>query len=157
MYGPVEFSLSARNVFRLFICAVRFTGLDASFQERTRDIEDRIGDALHERLVERFVEQSKRSVELPRDAPSGPFAELGELLEAQQREGERARERWTARLVEAAHEALEVDDEGAIRFEGETVGRLARGRELSAPEVLVTVPEDVGKGEDKLGQAGAGH
>src|SRR5690606_40857744 len=36
--------------------------------ERTRDLEDRLSDALHERLIDRFVEQRRHSVELPAPA-----------------------------------------------------------------------------------------
>lgn len=120
--------------------------LDPSFRERTREVEDRIGDALHARLVDRFVEVGRTSTSRRAELVRGPFAELEGLLEARRREGERERERWIEALVAAPHGALEVDDDGAIRFEGSVVGRLARGRELRAPDVALALPDDLGKG-----------
>ena len=43
---------------------------DATGYERTRDIEDRLSDALHERLVERFVTRRRSIAEIPASARS---------------------------------------------------------------------------------------
>ena len=118
--------------------------LEPSFQARTRDIEDRIGDALHAELVERFVERSPRAMVIPADV-AGPFAGLGALLEDRQREGERERERWIEALIEAPHDALAIEDE-EVRFRGELVGELVAGRELAAPQIALALSDEVGPG-----------
>lgn len=118
--------------------------LEPSFQARTRDIEDRIGDALHAELVERFVERSPRAMVIPTDV-AGPFAGLGALLEDRQREGERARERWIEALIEAPHDALAIEGE-EVRFRGELVGKLVVGRELAAPQIALALSDEVGAG-----------
>ncbi len=123
---------------------------DGSFQERTREVEDRIGDALHERLVERFVERGRTRVVVDARAASeragSPFAQLGGLLDEARRAGERDRERWVAAIADAAHDAFALDDDGAVRHDGEVIGRLVAGRELASPQVSVTIDEGVGRG-----------
>ena len=59
----------------------RWLGEPRHWQERTRAIEDRLSDALHERLTQRFVD--RRSALLVRSLKGG-----GELLAAVSREGE---------------------------------------------------------------------
>lgn len=121
--------------------------LDPSFQARTRAIEERIGDALHEELVERFVERSRRTVSIPRETKAGPFAELGALLENREREEERARRDFIEALIEAPHSALELDDSGAISFRGRNVAKLTAGRELDSPSVVLAFDEPLGRGD----------
>lgn len=116
--------------------------IDASFRARTRDVEDRIGDALHEELVEQFVERSRRTLSIPRDVAAGPFAGLGALLEDREQEDERAQRRFVDDLIEAPHEALTVDGEGRIAFRGERVAKLVAGRELGAPAVALTLADE---------------
>ncbi|HJL19283.1 MAG TPA: helicase-related protein [Sandaracinaceae bacterium LLY-WYZ-13_1] len=123
----------------------------ARWQERTREVEDRLGDALHERLVDRFVELRKKAraaepapaAELPAD---GPFAQLRGLLEDARAERAASRRDRVEDLVEAPHEAFVVDDAGLVRRGDEVVGRLVAGRELAAPEVRADLPEHVGAG-----------
>jgi ATP-dependent RNA helicase SUPV3L1/SUV3 len=62
------------------------------WQQRTREIEDKLSDALHERLTERFIDR-RTSVLLKR------LAQRGELMST-------------------------VEEDGSIRVEGETVGRI---------------------------------
>jgi ATP-dependent RNA helicase SUPV3L1/SUV3 len=110
---------------------------DASaWQERTRAIEDALGDALHQRLVERFVQKSvsarRRRVRTPVAVGSGPFSQLARLVDR----GE-AEEDFVQRLVDARAEALTVDAFGLISFEGDAVGRLVRGSDLLTPGVAL--------------------
>ncbi len=122
---------------------------DPGLQVRTREVEDRIGDALHERLVERFVEQGRTSVvlerrlQVPRD---GPFAQLGGLLDEARQADARDREREVDSVVEAPHDAFALDEEGVMRHAGEVVGRLMPGRELGAPLVRVELDPATGRG-----------
>jgi ATP-dependent RNA helicase SUPV3L1/SUV3 len=108
-----------------------------AWQERTRAIEDALGDALHQRLVERFVQKSavtarRRRVRAPVSVGSGPFSQLARLVDR----GE-AEEDFVQRLVDARGEALTVDAFGLISFEGDAVGRLVRGSDLLTPGVAL--------------------
>ena len=135
----------------------------ARLQERTRDIEDRLSDALHERLVQRFVERGgggKRSQARPR-APSSPssatpeaeahashpFARLASLraalAPAAPARGEAA---WVEALVAAPHERFSVDAAGRISADDRPLGQLTRGTSLLLPEVRLTGQDDLGAG-----------
>ncbi|MDX2011753.1 MAG: helicase-related protein [Myxococcaceae bacterium] len=108
-----------------------------AWQQRTRAIEDGLGDALHQRLVERFVEKSAVAARRRRAAPStvtasGPFSKLAQHLER----GEGPDE-FVQRVVAARTDALHVDALGAIAFEGEVLGRLVRGSDLLTPAVAL--------------------
>jgi ATP-dependent RNA helicase SUPV3L1/SUV3 len=121
------------------------------WQERTRRIEDALGDALHERLVERFVQRAARRTSRrfvrPAASPAGgsdsPFAKLGLLL------GEvpgadsagMTEEQFVQRVVDAAHDAFQVDTSGIISFEGQPLARLVRGKDLRSPQVALGEPE----------------
>jgi ATP-dependent RNA helicase SUPV3L1/SUV3 len=118
--------------------------------ERTRDIEDRLSDALHDRLLERFVEHRRHSVELtaaPAEralrALSGnhdsPFSALRALRE--QMEGKQpgtSLERWIEDLVAAPHERFRLDAEGRVFDAERPLGHLARGATLLRPEFKLT-------------------
>jgi len=144
----------------------------SAWQERTREVEDRLSDALHERLVQRFVETSRgkrgpapkprankpRAHEpLPEIKASHPFARLEALRSALAPGPEapsRDTDRWVESIVSARHHRFSVDLEGRITFDAQQgedeknpLGRLVRGTSLLLPEVRLM-------GLDKLG-AGA--
>jgi ATP-dependent RNA helicase SUPV3L1/SUV3 len=117
--------------------------------ERTRDLEDRLSDALHERLIDRFVEHRRHSVELPAApaertrTPSGsddsPFSALRALRE--QMEGKppgTSLERWIEDLVAAPHERFRLDADGRVFDAERPLGYLARGATLLRPEFKLT-------------------
>ncbi len=111
----------------------------AYWQARTREVEDRLGDALHHRLVERFVEQRRSwsgSRSAPVVEPSSPFAAL-ERFRLQGNEEPSQAEAWIERLVECSHAALEIDDRFRVRFEDELLGCLVAGRSLLEPTVRI--------------------
>lgn len=121
-----------------------------AWQERTRRAEDALGDALHQRLVERFVERAARRT--PRrfarreaslaQAQKGPFAKLGFLVDGlQDAEHAPTEERFVDQVVEAGHDAFEVDAAGRIAFDGEPLARLVRGADLRTPQTALTEPE----------------
>jgi len=134
------------------------------WQERTAAIEDRLSDALHERLVQRFVERSggrqvrgARALHRPTSAEAramdktNPFGKLAALRVAPSRgssPGAASEEaRWVESLVSARHEALAVDGTGRITFEdGREVGRLVRGSGLLLPDVRVSELSELGAG-----------
>ena len=134
-----------------------------SWQERTRAIEDHLSDALHDRLVQRFVERGagKRSSASPRRAhakameeaapmsPSHPFAGLASLrgrLAPDPPDPVRAPDRWVEALVSAPHERFSVDEQGRILDGDRVLGHLTRGTALLVPEVRLVDLDELGAG-----------
>ncbi|RKH74340.1 helicase-related protein [Corallococcus aberystwythensis] len=121
------------------------------WQERTRRIEDALGDALHERLVERFVQRAARrsarrfvrASAQSQASSDSPFAKLGQLLtEVPGGEGAlMTEEQFVQRVVDATHDAFEVDPLGRISFESQPLGRLVRGRDRRSPQLALAEPE----------------
>ncbi|NOK34406.1 helicase [Corallococcus exercitus] len=121
------------------------------WQERTRRIEDALGDALHERLVERFVQRAARrsarrfvrASAQPQVGSDSPFAKLGQLLtEVPGAEGAvMTEEQFVQRVVDATHDAFEVDPMGRISFESQPLARLVRGRDRRSPQLALAEPE----------------
>ncbi|NTX40952.1 helicase [Myxococcus sp. CA051A] len=122
------------------------------WQERTRHIEDALGDALHERLVERFVQRAARrsarrfvraTAPVAGSGSDSPFAKLGLLLgEVAGADGPAlTEEQFVQRVVDATHEAFEVDALGSISFEGQPLARLVRGTDRRSPQLALAEPE----------------
>ncbi len=131
------------------------------FQGRASDLEDRLGDALHDALVARFVDRSRAArVSAPgksspgksspgKSSPGGtgsvraspaaresPFAVLARLALP---DGPTTSERpLVEELVAAMHDEIALEPSGVIRFDGEPIARLSPGRDLATPDVLVT-------------------
>ncbi len=130
-----------------------------AWQERTRQMEDALGDALHARLVERFVERAARRTprrfqraqeaankQKPAAKSDSPFASLGQWLVdepsgAAEGEGALTEEQFVAQVVEAPHAAFEIDHVGRVSFEGEPLARLVPGHELRTPLIALSEPE----------------
>ena len=123
--------------------------------ERTRAIEDRLSDALHTRLVARFVER-KRSFAHSSPSPSlrpgqkpHPFAQLlatHGTMPAQALEPIVEQMQWTERLVEAPHERFRVDVAGRLYFDERRTGMLLAGVDVLHPDVQVRLDPDPGRG-----------
>ncbi|MFT3706274.1 MAG: helicase-related protein [Archangium sp.] len=106
-----------------------------AWQQKTRAIEDALGDALHQRLVERFVHraaQNPRRRRGPAIAASGPFAQLSALVEAGPSEDD-----FVQRVTDAPHRAFALDAAGRVSFEGEVLARLVRGADRLTPGVAL--------------------
>ena len=133
------------------------------WQERTREVEDRLSDALHARLVQRFVSKSQtprqaRSPSRPRAAPPAPqdtspafhapFLALAKLkLPAQLAlSPEPEEEDWVEALADAPHSKFQVDADGRIREGDLRLGRLIRGMDLLHPEVSIALEPEPGAG-----------
>jgi ATP-dependent RNA helicase SUPV3L1/SUV3 len=134
------------------------------WQERTRAIEDRLSDALHERLVRRFVDhQAKarraRARAASKEAPpppdadptaSHPFAKLRALRDALAPAppalAAPSAARWVESLVAAPHESFSLDARGAIIVGERTVAELTPGPSIVLPEVRLVGLEDLGAG-----------
>ncbi|MCB9665540.1 MAG: hypothetical protein H6732_15625 [Alphaproteobacteria bacterium] len=131
------------------------------WQARTRALEDRLSDALHERLTARFVDDRAsvlvRAVASPEAPPvveaDGAVHAGGEALgrldglgfvassgggSAPTRRAVRALvEPLVAarleRLLSSPDEALDVDEDGGVRWEGAALARLVRGSDWRVP------------------------
>ncbi|MDB4990620.1 MAG: helicase domain protein [Myxococcaceae bacterium] len=123
----------------------------AELQARTRDVEDKLSDALHERLLERFVEPAERRrpralSALQRDAGQSyehhPFAQLAEVsLPGSESDPIRTRTHWVEALVEARFTDLALDARGELKFLEQRVARLARGQSLLRPKLKLLLPD----------------
>lgn len=120
----------------------------AHFRERTHDIEDRLSDALHARLVQRFVERQRRRrpqrTEPASASAHNPFHKLRELFPAAREgagpEGAGPKGRVQA-IIEAGYEHIRVDAEARIWFGEQAIARMTRGADLLRPEVTLQMPE----------------
>ncbi len=146
------------------------------WQDTTRSLEDRLSDALHARLVLRFVDQpsmgrggSVQAAKRPRtgagqadrgEAPEGParghpFAALAPLratLRAASGEGPSLASldqgRWVEAVVEAPHGRFGLDGRGRVidREDGVVLGRLEAGAGPGGPGVRLVGLEELGAG-----------
>ncbi len=139
------------------------------WQERTRLAEDRLSDALHQRLIERFVERTGRRRAAPRrssggvrrgEAPelevaTGPFSQLAALRDALgPRPVELVRDAWIEEVVEARHELFHTSGEGVVSYVGESergerLARLTRGVDILHPEVKLAPERTLGAGAEQ--------
>jgi ATP-dependent RNA helicase SUPV3L1/SUV3 len=133
----------------------------AHWQGEFAALEDRLSDALHGALVQRFVERSTRAkpgavARVQRKAPEPacrddsfrPFAVLenwqGRL--ATQTGGSRADgPKELLELVDAAHESFSLDAKGRVLSGGRAIAELTRGASLTLPEVRL-LDQSVGAG-----------
>jgi ATP-dependent RNA helicase SUPV3L1/SUV3 len=120
----------------------------AHWRARTQAVEDRLSDALHARLVERFVERRRAYAEVgtSRSAPASrqrvlvdersPFRALLDLRERLVGAPEiTSSDAWVEALVDAPHESFEFDTNGNVSSGGRRLGRLVKGAGLLRPEV----------------------
>ncbi len=125
------------------------------WRARTRELEDRLGDLLHERLLDRFVKTGnapRRPREHPatRDKESGnhPFAKLAQLdfYVDPERITEQRQSDWIEQLVQAQFADFALDARGELRFGGERLARLDAGQALLRPALKLKLPEWVEPG-----------
>ena len=149
------------------------------WQERMRALEDRLSDALHERLVMRFVDVKKgRSTRVPARphaarprhesdreeslaaAPVGnghPFAKLAALRGALAPSPSREESphvgsaAWAEEVIESAHSELRLDVTGRIVHvaSGRPIAEVARGSSIALPDVRVTDDGGLGAGAQR--------
>ena len=135
------------------------------WQAQTRAIEDRLSDALHERLTQRFVDPRARTVfvpptkgrsrtPVPATTPAqaraasvdNPFHQLMTLRLADTEAPQGPLEDEAARIIEAPHEAFELDARGQIRLGEAAVATMIRGADLLRPDVQITLVDPFGAG-----------
>jgi len=121
-------------------------------RERTRELEDKLGDLLHQRLRERFLGKSRRHGAPRSGAPSsasvaqGPFAKLVELPMYEGKSSEPEPDAWIEGLIEARFEELRIDASGELRFGEQRVARLEPGPTHLRPELKLLLPDWVAPG-----------
>ncbi len=139
------------------------------WQARTERAEDAISEALHQRLLERFVDKPGRRrrshaarARRPEVRPQvleaelaarGPFAALAALRGAVPGGAPSDTDGFGTfcdAVVEAPFEAFRVEASGTIAFEGERIAALVRGADLLHPEVKLVLERDVPQGRQLL-------
>jgi len=136
----------------------------ANSVQRTLGLENRLSDALHERLVERFVERRRHSLNFGAAAPervategatraappsvSSEFAiALGNLRERLfETSALPSRESWLEDLAAAPHDRFDFDQTGAVFVGEQRIARLTRGASLLRPEIKL-VPLELSAGQ----------
>jgi ATP-dependent RNA helicase SUPV3L1/SUV3 len=112
-----------------------------AWQEQARALEDDLSDALHSKLVARFVDAGSRKGRT-RIQAHGAFAV--QLRDAMARSPAALAvdsgdaDKWIAELVEAADERFGLGADGQILGDGQALGRMARGTDRLHPEVVVS-------------------
>jgi len=122
-------------------------------RERTASIEDRLSDALHEKLVLRFVERTRttslgvsRRTRAGRPGHSGPFAGLlNHYLASEDTTREPDQTAWVEALISAQHQEFAVDHRGCITYRGQRIAQFDAGPDLLHPGVRLTTT-DLGPG-----------
>jgi ATP-dependent RNA helicase SUPV3L1/SUV3 len=115
-----------------------------AWQEQARALEDELSDALHEKLVRRFVDASARRSRA-RVLARGAFAER--LRDAMAHDHDVNAivpvnpDKWIDELVEASGERFGLDEHGHILGDGRVLGRMTRGADRLHPEVAVILDE----------------
>jgi ATP-dependent RNA helicase SUPV3L1/SUV3 len=131
--GDIEHLLARLAAVRTWIYLSHQRGWvpDAmSWQGRTRSIEDKLGDVLHQRLVERFVHSRGSARARGTGASHHPFAKLAELGAAQPVEPTLDE---VESIVGADFTAFELATNAELRFDGQRLARLVRGKTLLSP------------------------
>jgi ATP-dependent RNA helicase SUPV3L1/SUV3 len=144
------------------------------WQEKTRALEDRLSDALHERLVMRFVDAKKGATRVPgRARPSRashqeeddaldlvpvaaghPFAKLAALRVAVARAPLRVMPgspAWVEEVIEGTQAELRLDVNGRIVHVASerNIAEIVRGTSIALPEVRLVLESDVGAGAQR--------
>ena len=145
------------------------------WQEKTRALEDRLSDALHERLVMRFVDAKKGRAKVPGRArpsasgreeaegdaplslPAGhPFAALAALRvtvppRAPDSRASPGSPAWVEQIAASAHADLKLEESGRILHvpTQRVLGEIVRGPSIALPEVRLAFVEGLGPGAQR--------
>ncbi len=113
----------------------------AGLEEEARSVEDRLSDALHRAVIARFVAAERpaprpaTSSKAREQAAGSPFAKLAALLKPEPAQSDVGFS--FERMLEAGQQEFEVDELGRILWRETAVGRLSKGRDIAAPDVVV--------------------
>ena len=141
--GDIEHLVARLAAMRVwtYVCFQR-DWVEPGLEIAARDVEDKLGEALHVRLVERFVTRTRHPSAKPQRAVetgrTGRFFDaIGGMLDDIRRAERDARTRRVEAMVVAPHDAFEIDDAFGILYDGVRVGKLIAGRDLSTPSAVV--------------------
>lgn len=138
-----------------------FCAHSAFWSEHLSRLEDRLSDALHKSLVSTFVERRSKAQRSPRreghaqptaiEEPEvdqhHPFAALSKLRVRIATGGPSAAAPTSLEdLVDAEHEAFELDARGRVSAHGMALGRLVRGASVTTPNVELSTQDQLGAG-----------
>jgi ATP-dependent RNA helicase SUPV3L1/SUV3 len=109
------------------------------FREAAQGVEDRLSDALHQALVERFVERGRKARRRPVAPPDHPFGALATLRSAL--DGDAPETDAIEPLVDAEHSRFRADASGKIldAETGRAIAVLTRGPDPLHPEVRLAL------------------
>jgi ATP-dependent RNA helicase SUPV3L1/SUV3 len=160
--------LASIRTFTFITQKARYVERADFWQDRAREIEDRLSDALHQRLVQRFVERgatlqrgraarrTKRFVdEEPEDGPPSigsehPFAPLvalrARVWPTSKPPPSPGSSAWVEAVIAAPHDRFTLSADGTLTHEEHPLGKLARGTSLLLPEVRLGELADAGPG-----------
>ncbi len=132
----------------------RWLAKGSTLKDRSMAIEDRLSDALHDRLVLQFVERtrstnigSKRARPLHHPQSASPFAALLDQYTSKEKSNDLARTTELAEsIINGSHEQFQVDSQGFISHSGLRVGALEAGTDLLHPNVRLSLNFDPGPG-----------
>jgi ATP-dependent RNA helicase SUPV3L1/SUV3 len=115
-----------------------------SWQLQARDLEDKLSDALHDRLVARFVDAGTKRGRA-RTPVRGGFGDQLRHAVAEVAGSEilssTGADAWVDELVEASGDRFGLGEDGEILGDGRPLGRMSRGSDRLHPEVTVTLDE----------------
>ncbi|MES1183241.1 MAG: helicase-related protein [Myxococcales bacterium] len=164
--GDVDALLARTSRLRTWAFVANRSGWVANAEPWCRklaELEDGLSDALHAGLVASFVERRARTqvaasrgpsrssaLEPEPSPPVDPHHPFARLFQLRARVHEPLPEpsppsTWEE-LVDAAHEAFELDDTGAILAGGVKLGQLSRGASLTQPEIRLASLDDAPAG-----------
>jgi len=134
------------------------------WQARTQEIEERLSDALHERLMARFVERpgkarsrsrARQQMRGPAENPLGrgpfdnPFEKLLEMdiaIKPLPESPPTVSQKWTEQVLDARYGEFHCDHTGVITYQNEPIARMIRGTELLRPEIRLLGDSAMGAG-----------
>jgi ATP-dependent RNA helicase SUPV3L1/SUV3 len=138
-----------------------FCARSAFWSAHLSSLEGRLSDALHTGLVSTFIEkrqkgqrsaraserQQRIAIEEREVDSHHPFAALGKLRIHVVGSGPSSHAPTSLEdLVDAPHEAFELDARGRVSARGVALGRLVRGANVTTPNVDLTLLEELGAG-----------
>lgn len=151
--GDADTLIGRVSAIRTFTYVAQRAGWLASpelWEARTRAVEDRLSDALHDTLVRRFVDETghrRRRPARTKNAPVAmavseepvdphhPFAGLAAFRQQEPEPSGVAPLHAFDRLADAPKVELVLEPTGRIFWEGQRVGELVSGTSVSRPEV----------------------
>jgi len=131
------------------------------WQERALDVEERLSDALHQRLIERFVEKSRTGIshigKRTRTQPQqfenqttlidSPFKRLLDVplkLKSSPNTAQQMTLGWVQPLIDAPFSEFQLDQTGRVVAMERPLAQLIRGPDLLHPQLKLLLSDELG-------------